>query len=286
MSPHRTEPLHHSTESWHPRGRLVRALDRRVHVVTEGEGPDVLFLHGFIQSSWAFRHNLGVFARAYRAHAACVPGFGWSEKRPGDYHLDTQARRVVALMDALHVARAHLVGNSLGGALSLRIALDFPDRVGRLVLVNPVAVDWRRIALIAALQHPLFAPAFRAPGVAFAIAEALKIAAYKNLPIDTRFMADFLAPLRGPGALDAALSVARTFNEDLGALKPRLGEISHDTLVVWGQRDQILSAASGRELVAALRHARLVTFSNCGHCPMEEDPERFNGVAMGFLGDG
>lgn len=271
--------------SWHPQGRwlVLPSLPGRVHVVTQGQGPHVLMLHGFLQSSWAWRMNLETLARHFTVHALCVPGAGWSDKPSVGYGLAGQARRVLEAMTLLGIHRAHLIGNSLGGALALQVAVDAPDRVDRLVLVAPAGAGLYPATVAASLQHPIAAPLLKLPVLAPALRLALQWGAYPRMAVDEAVMHRFLQPLRSAGGAKAALAMARHFPRDVAALERRLGELHHPVLLIWGECDRVVPLEAVLRVQKRLRDARLERFDCSGHCPMEEEPERFHREVLAFL---
>ena len=106
-----------------------------------GDADTVVFLHGGGPgaSSWSnFGRNLPVFAKRFRTVMMDLPGYGGTAARPATGHFFTVAATALAgLMDELGIGKTHIVGNSLGGGTALRFTLDYPDRVGRLVLMGP-----------------------------------------------------------------------------------------------------------------------------------------------------
>jgi pimeloyl-ACP methyl ester carboxylesterase len=252
-------------------------------VVTLGQGPHVLMLHGFLQSSWAWRLNLDALARRFTVHALCVPGAGWSDKPAVAYGLHGQAKRVLEAMTALGVQKAHMIGNSLGGALALQVALEAPTRVDRLVLVAPAGAGVYPATIAASLQHPLAAPLLGLPGVGPALKLALQWGAYPRMAVDDAVMHRFLQPLRSPGGARAALAMARSFPRDVAALERRLGEIHQPVLLIWGECDRVVPLEAVLRVQGRLRDARLERFDCSGHCPMEEEPERFHREVLAFL---
>lgn len=282
-------PAFDVTRSWHPCGRFVKleSLGGRVHVVSvPGPAPDaphVLFLHGILQSSWTWRANLEALASQMHVHAVCLPGFGWSDKPETSYRLVHQAERMLELLDVLQVPRAHVVGNSLGGALSLQLAVVAPQRVGRILLVNPAGAGLYPMALLAAMQHQAAAPLLHLPGVGMALALGLRHGAYARMAVDRPFVHSFLQPLKSAGAGRAALKVARYFNRDMAALDRRLPDVASKVLLMWGKGDRVVPLAAVRRLARRLPDARVELYDCSGHCPMEEEPGRFNREALAFL---
>ncbi len=285
------------THSWHTEGRWLDVPGfGQLHAISlprlsPGEpaaGPDhprhVVLLHGFLQSSWTWRHNLEALRREFHVHALCLPGFGWSEKpRSASYRLAAQAERVQTALQMLRAEDCHLIGNSLGGSLALQLQLLAPLRRRRLILVNPATAGRYPMAALAALQHEFLEPLMHLPGVHFGLGLGLRLGAYVDLAKSKEFVHNFLAPLETPGARRAALNVGRYFNRDLAALAQRLPDLSAPVLLLWGEGDRVVPLSSVLALEKRLPDARLEVYVSSGHCPMEEEPERFNREAVAFL---
>src|SRR5208337_574506 len=145
----RKERLMEAIASVEPRqGRTVRAAGRDIFVVEIGEGPPLLMLHGGGPGASGlsnFVRNISALAERFRLIVPDMPGFGRSAK-----DIDRKdpfgdlAAAMLGLLDALGVERTHVLGNSLGGACALRMALEAPERVDRLVLLGPGGVDTSR----------------------------------------------------------------------------------------------------------------------------------------------
>lgn len=285
------------SDSWHPEGRRIAVPDlaggtMRMHVVQRGAASDeagataaseLLLLHGFVQASWCWRDVIEPLARTRRVHAVCVPGFGWSDKPRVSYRLGDQAERLLAFLDAQGIARVDVAGCSLGGSLALELALRAPDRVRSLILINPAGAGSYPMAWLARMQHERLAPLLRLPGVPLGLRAGLVGAAYAQLPVDDRYMAHFMAPLRTDGAGEAALQVARHFNADMQALAARLDAIAAPALVIRGGRDRVIPESVVRKIQRALPGARMLRYAEAAHCPMEEDPLRFVSDVGDFL---
>lgn len=283
--------------SWHPHGRWLDLPGfGQIHAVSlprlshgdPAAGADhprhVVLLHGFLQSSWTWRHNLEALQQEFDVHALCLPGFGWSSKpRSASYRLAAQAERVQAALQLLRAEDCHLIGNSLGGSLALQLQLLNPVARRRLVLVNPAIAGRYPMAALASLQYEFLEPLMHLPGVHFGLGLGLRLGAYVELAKSQDFVHNFLAPLQTPGARRAALNVGRYFNRDLAALELRLPDIAAPVLLLWGQGDRVVPLASVLRLKKCLPDARLEIYAASGHCPMEEEPERFNREAVAFL---
>ena len=126
-------------------GRTVRVGERDIYVVEMGEGPPLVMLHGGGPGASGmpnFARNTSVLSRCFRLIVPDMPGYGRSTKGVDrNDPFGDLARAMLGLLDALDVGKAHLLGNSLGGAAALRLAIEAPDRVDRLVLLGPGGID-------------------------------------------------------------------------------------------------------------------------------------------------
>lgn len=272
---------------WHPDSRFTRVAGVRCHYVDVGprDAPPLVLLHGIAVSSWAWRFNLPALARRFRVIAPCHRGHGWSGRGRGDYSVAGLARFVLALLDELGVARADLCGNSLGGAVALWIAQREPQRARRLVLENAAALTSQRPWSLLRTQVPALGPLYRALIGPTVFRAGLVALAYKNLRVDSDYMAGFWTPLAARGSIQALLAVARRLPQSLAEVDRLLPTVPHPTLIAWGKRDGVLPVRGAYTLRERLPHSRLVIFDDCGHCPHEEDPERFDAALIGFLED-
>ncbi len=273
---------------WHGRSRTQQVAGLDTHYVRarppgRPDAPTLVLLHGFLVSSWAWRFNIGPLARRFSVLAPCQPGFGWSDRPRSPLTIPRLGRHLLDLLDALGIEQAHVCGNSLGGAVALWTALNAPDRVDRLVLVNALALP-HSLPKIDRLAHaPGLAPIIRffvRPTVARVGLQAL---AYRGLAVDSTYLAGFRAPWRARHSARAAVRVARGLRPGAEQIERELHRVSQPTLVCWGTGDRLLGGHTGHALAGRIPGARLVTFPSCGHCPHEEAPHRFNTVVERFL---
>ena len=265
-------------------GDMVQVGAWRLHVRDSGpkDAPPVLMLHGF----GASLHTWDVWAQAlsatHRVIRLDLPGHGLSEPDPaGDY---TDARSLVllsALMDQLGVARASIVGHSIGGRIAWTFAARHPERTDRLVLVAPdgfasPGFEYDRAtevpAVLGAMKHVLPKAVLRMNlEPAYANPDALTDA------ITTRYHDLMLAP----GARDAMFK--RLQQTVLTDPRPMLGAINAPTLLVWGEADAMIPVANAQDYLSALKGSRLVTFPAVGHLPQEEAAQASLQAVTDFL---
>jgi pimeloyl-ACP methyl ester carboxylesterase len=121
--------------------RFVDVGGVRLHVASAGTGPPLVLLHGWPQHWWCWRHVIGELARHHRVLAPDLRGFGWSDAPAGDYAKSTFAADIVALLDREGIDRAAIIGHDWGGYTAFLLALEFPERVER-VLGLDVVPPW------------------------------------------------------------------------------------------------------------------------------------------------
>ncbi len=244
--------------------------------------PPIFLLHGFAASSSIFGSNIGDLAQKFTVITVDLLGHGESDA-PVDvepYGPEPAVGRIVALMDELGYDHALFCGHSLGGALALRLALDHPDRVAGVVMINSSSAAgtprWRnetqpRLEQIAAR--------IRAEGTWFIRESRLYPARSKRIPDEDRdrLSYDFdQTPAAGLAGTVEGL-VARVNSWE------RLGELTVPVLAIAGDRDRDFMQGAPR-MVAQMRHNRvqLVTFEEAGHAANLEEPDLFDEAVTGF----
>lgn len=268
---------------------LVDGLE--VHYQTAGEGfPVFLLLHGFGASTFSWREVMEPLAERGRAIAYDRPAFGLTE-RPlvwegeSPYSTRAQVDLVVDLMDELDVEQAVLVGNSAGGTVALAAALEYPNRVAALVLVDPaVYTAGGTPALVRPLLNtpqmdhlgPLIARRISTRGDEF-----LERAWHDPAKITPAVYAGYRKPLQAPHWDQSLWELTKSSSQP--DVTGRLDEIRLPTLVVTGDDDQVVPTADSIRLAGEIHGASLVVFEDCGHVPQEECPEQFLKAVHNFV---
>lgn len=274
-----------------PTARTVALGNRQIHLHEFGAGPPVLMLHGggpgaSGQSNYA--RNIDALASRFRVLVPDLPGYGGSSKGVNSEDpFGDLAAAMLALLDALGIDRAHVVGNSLGGACALRMALEQPGCVDRLVLMGPGGIGISQAAPTEGLKRLLGYYAGEGPTL-----EKLRTFICEDLVFDgsripeavlrERFEAsidpEVLAspPLRAPKDLEA-------FRRLDFLLDPRLPALAHRTLVLWGTADRVNPATGAMALQARMPACDAYLFSRTGHWVQWERADEFNAVVTAFL---
>lgn len=252
-------------------------------------GPAVLLIHGFATNSFVWR-NVGpsIALANLTAFAADMLGYGASD-RPAecDYGIAAQAEYLDRALTAVRVAKATIVGLDLGAAVALRLAASHPDRVERLVLVNPVASDSLPPEDVKSLQRNTARFAFRVSSGVLGAAPLLRDLLQKSVSdpshMPDALVARFLAPYVGRHGVDQLLKTARFVNrEDVEEINLRA--LPHPTLVIRGEKDPWVGPEVSEELSNTIGGSRLVRIAAASRLVPEDVPEVFTNLLLDFIG--
>jgi pimeloyl-ACP methyl ester carboxylesterase len=268
--------------------RFIDVEGVRVHYQEAGDqaAPALLLIHGFASSTlvWS-KVFLRLAAAGFRVIALDMLGYGYSGKpRNGAYTIAGQAKVVTGLLDSLGIPRALFVGSSYGGAVAATCALDYQDRVEKLILVGTVNNN-RPLGfkLMRVFGSPVFGD----------VVSPLLIGSRRLLRRRMRQVYDRHAwvlderrvdarhlPLRTAGTQRAIIRTVRRWNAERISRDAHL--ITQPTLLLWGENDREIPLEDGERLHAEIPGSRLMVFLNCGHLPHEEYPEAFTNAVTDF----
>ena len=243
----------------------------RLHVRDSGprDASAVIMIHGFGASLQTWDGWAAQLGRSHRVIRLDLPGSGLSPPDPASDYTDGRSiALLLALMDKLGVQRANIVGHSIGGRIAWTFAALHPERVDRLVLVAPDGFASPGFEYGQAPKVPAVLGAMRYVLPKAVLKASLK-PAYADPALLTRDLVDRYDDLiRAPGARQALLDRMR--QTVLVDPRPLLATIRAPTLLVWGERDEMIPLANSADYLNAVANARLVSFARSGHLPQEE----------------
>ena len=270
----------------------VRVGRERISVLSMGSGTPVMLIHGLGATKASFFDTAAALSSRYTVHAIDLPGFGSSSKPAfGGYNARWFAEIVRGLMDEMDIGRAHFVGNSMGGRVSIEMGLRWPERVGGLGLLCP-GVAWVKRGfhpVVRALRPEL---GFLPHGFGRRAVEGTFWSLFADRDCVDPSVADvvvgeFQRIYHSPGARHAFLASARNIYLERpfgdGGFYPRLGSLRPPALFVWGTHDPLIPAAFSRHVRQWLPAAEQIVLDDCGHVPQVERPEQTNGLLMRFF---
>jgi len=261
--------------------KSLRVDDHEIAYLEGGQGTPVLMVHGFAANKDNWMSFSKFIAPAYRVVALDLPGFGDSTcLESASYGMSDQAKRLDQFVNAAGFNKFHIVGNSMGGHISARYAIMFPEKVLTLGLFNsagvmsPVPGEMTR-RLVNGEPNPL---------VATSADEFDRL--LKFVFVTPPAIPGFAKKLLVQEAARHNASNARIFKQissEIGALEPDLPKVRARTFVLWGDNDRVLDVSSVQVLEKGLADCTTVIMKDCGHLPMIERPEEAAGHYLTFL---
>ncbi len=281
-------PTHPLPESGLPLGDFITSPEGwRLHCVQAGErsdAPSLLFLHGSGPGASGhsnFQFNYPALAAAgWHCVVPDLVGYGLSDKPADiDYLLDVFVDGVVASMDALGISRYVPVGNSLGGAVALKLALDRPDNVAGLVLMAPGGLEAREAYFempgMAAMGR-FFAEVPPAQVTQTQMAELLKNLVHSPAHVSEQLVRERLAVFQTQNPRVITTMQVPDMTE-------QLAQIRCPTLAFWGANERFMPLSGIEKLARGVEDLQLDVWSRCGHWVMIEHAERFNREVLAFM---
>lgn len=280
------------SESKFAQGRTATGADWRIHYTVHGQGPDLLLLHGGGPGASGmsnYARNVGVLSAHFRTWVIDFPGWAQSSK-----NLDAFGERspfangalaVLAFMNAVGLERAHLVGNSFGGAAAYHLAMDHPERVDRLVAMGPggayIEGQGPTQGILQLLTYYLGEGPTRDKLSGF----------LHNLVHDTSVLTPELIEQRFAASIDPAIVANPPLKLPAGgppprqaylSENPRLKTLPHRCLLVWGQNDKV-NLPAGLNSFLGIPNQDVVLLAECGHWAQWEQADKFNELVRWFL---
>lgn len=269
--------------------KSVSVHGHRIAYLDEGQGSPLILIHGYGGSMWQWEYQQ-VLAAHFRVITLDVIGSGLSDKPDLDYRPDTLIESVRAFMDTLDLSTAALVGNSMGAGIAIGMALNHPQRVDRLVLIDGLPDHVRE-----RLASPLMRRAVDShlPGWLIRVGNwlvpstgterILKEIVHNHALLTPAVLDRSNRNRQRPNLIAPLLSIRDSLPQWEQHLATRFHEIRQPTLILWGEQDRLFPPQVGRDLQAAIPHSRLTLVTEAGHIPQWEQPLAVNRHLLEFL---
>tara|TARA_Y100000758_G_scaffold94265_1_gene64992 strand:+ start:49 stop:903 length:855 start_codon:yes stop_codon:yes gene_type:complete len=266
-------------------GRSIIAGGYQTNVHEHGKGFPLMLIHGSGPgvTAWAnWRLVMPELAKQRRVIAPDMLGFGYSERPANpDYQRDVWVEHAIGVLDALGIEQADLVGNSFGGGIALALAIRYPQRVRRLVLMGSVGVSF---PITDGLDRVWgYEPSFQT------MRSLMDTFAY-----DRALVTDELAELRYQASIRPGFqeSFAQMFPaprqrwvDGLASNEADIRAVQHETLVIHGREDQVIPLQASLQLAQLIPNAQLHVYGHCGHWTQIEHAGRFARLVEDFLSE-
>ena len=260
----------------------------RIRYMVLGSGSPVLLVHGLggFFETWGF--NIFPLSEHYQVFAIDLPGHGLSDRPKNCYTLAFTTEFTAAIMEALGIKRASLIGHSMGGAISINTAINLPERVNRLILVDSAGLSQKLPLLYRLCSVPILGKIIIKPTIKPIWERGIRRLFYNSDFLSEEILDAVLAISQRPGAKEALLSILR-YNVNLNGIQPevvmteKLRLIRVPTLFVHGAQDKLIPLEHVQNAFSLIPKARSKVFDQCGHCPHIEKSIEFNELVMAFL---
>jgi 2-hydroxymuconate-semialdehyde hydrolase len=256
--------------------REVTAGSVKTAYLSAGSGPSVVCLHGAGAGAVTWYPSISALAEHFHVIAPDIVGYGESDKPKAAYDRPYYSAWLRDFFLALEIPKAHVIGLSQGGAISLQFSLENPEKVEKLVLVDSAALPAKTPF---GFLFGLFW-LYTFPSVA-ANRYGSRYLVSKLENVDPNFGLYSLQVVKKPGG-------KRVFWQSMGAAvspmpEEELRQIQHQTLIIWGEDDKVFPLATSKAAVQIMPNAKLHRIQDAGHIPFMDQPEVFNDVVLQFL---
>lgn len=255
-----------------------------LHYIDMGSGDPVVMVHGFADSSYGWHANAAALRDAgHRLIMVDQPGLGRSGIPPESYvySVENQAKAVISLTEKLGLKQFCIVGHSMGGGIALYIALNYPDRIRKAVVIDPVCYKAPDIQILSLPGMEYLTSKY---GGRWSVRMGLEDAYYDSGKVNDAMIDEYARPITKPGYWKALISLEKQyFSPAFTEMAESYRYVSKPVLIVWGKNDTWLPVAQGERLSKEINDSRLAVIDRCGHNPHQECSDEVNPLLVKFL---
>jgi pimeloyl-ACP methyl ester carboxylesterase len=255
-----------------------------------GTGPPVILIHGFGGSMWQWEHQQAALSTSMRLITPDLIGSGLSDKPDIEYRPEEMLDYFVSFMDALQIPQAVLVGNSMGAGLAIGMALTHPDRVSKLILIDGLPSDVSNKLTSPSIKRALqtSAPSWLVSFGNWLFGGLMIESVLREIVYDPALLTPAVVERSNrnrqrPGLIPPILSVRKTLPLWEAEFAKRIEDITHPTLILWGEEDRVFPITVGEELHRTIKGSNFVRIPKAGHIPQWEQPALANQAMIEFM---
>jgi len=270
--------------------KTVLVHDQRIAYLDVGVGPPVILIHGFGGSMWQWEHQQHALSQHFRVLTLDLPGAGLSDKPEIDYRPDQMLDFFVGFMDGVEIPQAALVGNSMGAGLAIGMALAHPTRVAKLVLIDGLPQHVMEKLTSPSVRRALEtnAPSWLVSFGNWLFGGLMIESVLKEIVHDPALLTPAVIERSNrnrqrPGLIKPIMTVRENLPLWESGFATRIDEITHPTLVIWGEEDRVFPIAVGEELHQTIKGSRFTRIPTAGHIPQWERPDLVNQELITFI---
>lgn len=270
--------------------QTVLVHDQRIAYLDVGAGPPVILIHGFGGSMWQWEQQQHTLSQHFRILTLDLPGAGVSDKPEIDYRPNQMLDFFVGFMDAVKIQQATLVGNSMGAGLAIGMALAHPTRVAKLVLIDGLPQHVMEKLTSPSVRRALetTAPSWLVSFGNMLFGGLMIESVLKEIVHDPALLTPAVIERSNrnrqrPGLIKPIMTVRENLPLWESGFATRMGEITHSTLVLWGEEDRVFPIAVGEELHQTIEGSQFIRIPKAGHIPQWERPDLVNQELITFI---
>lgn len=263
--------------------RFVKIDGQPIHYKSEGKGFPIILLHGTASSLHTWDEWAQELSQYYQVIRIDLPGFGLTGPFPdNDYSMKHYSEFLEKFASTVGLERCYVAGNSLGGEIAWNFAIDYPERVEKLVLLNPAGFpnDAPPPFIFRLAKAPGFNSFLRFSTPRFMVKNNLEEVYFDDSKIDDELIERYQSLCRREGNRRAFIYRINTAQVDR---TEELSKIKQKTLVQWGKHDEWIPYSVADSFATRIPNAVVKIYDNAGHVPMEEIPEETVADAIQFL---
>jgi len=267
------------------RGKFVEVDGHQTHYIEMGDGEPVILIHGFYYDTHMWDSNIKALADQFKVYAIDLWGFGYSTRDILDYGYPLYSRQLLQFMNTLNIAKASLMGQSMGGGTIIDFAVSNRERVNKIVLVDPAVLPNKlplmgKIANLPGVGELLF-------GLNINYVRKMTLGntfIHNNKHITKKYFEKVTRFHKVENTTEILLKILRKqFFHTLEKEVHKLGMLGVPALIVGGRQSKGIPIELTQKVHKILSGSRLEIFDQAGHCPHDEHSNKFNQLALGFL---
>jgi len=274
-------------------GSFIDVDGIKTHLWAEGadeisgkdQRPALIFIHSFTANNYIWRFNIKELGKKFKVFAIDLPGFGLTEKpKEYGYTLDDFAGFVISFMDKMKIDRATLVGNSMGGGVSVQTAANHPERINGLILIGSLGYHKKEFTLYKVLARLYLGELLTLFLGRRIVKLILKWKVYYNNDFITDdFLDYFVNTYRTKNSRRSPIWVFRGLDMDPTLKVETIKKVNVPTLIVWGDKDKMLPPTHAERFHRDIKGSKLITFPKTGHFPQDERANEVNRLISDFV---
>jgi pimeloyl-ACP methyl ester carboxylesterase len=265
--------------------KTIKVQDYTIAYNREGSGESILLVHGITTWSFIFRELFNKLKESYDVISVDILGCGNSEKAfQADLSLKNHSKLINEFTDKIGLHKFHYVGHDLGGGIGQIFAVNYPQKLQSLTLINSVAYDFWPVQPIIAMRTPIVRQLAMATLDLGSFKLIVKRGMYHKEKVTTELMNYFWMPMKTREGRKSFLNFAHCLdNKNLTDIADRLPLLTMPVLIIRGDADVYLSASIAEKLHTEIKRSKLERIATAGHFLMEDEPEWLNQKLIDFL---